>query len=125
MPKATKTTEKPRRRRNYIYGLGKRKNAVARVRLFKGGEGKIEINEKDWKTYFPTMPLQFTIQQPLEASSHTKDLNFTVKVLGGGKRGQADAVRHGIARALVELDKDLRATLKPLGRHWPGSLING
>ncbi|MAF24760.1 30S ribosomal protein S9 [bacterium] len=104
-----------RRRRNYLYAVGRRKTAVARVRLTKKGEGEIIINEKSWQEYFPTLALQNTVTQPLKETSHLKDVNFSVKVQGGGKAGQADAVRHGIARTLVLLDKDLRNSLKPLG----------
>lgn len=107
---------KPKRvRHSYLYAVGRRKKSIARVRLFKKGEGKITINEKPSDEYFPTMELKQIIKQPLEKVGMLKDLDFSVKVAGGGVRGQAEATRHGIARALLVLDKDLRTTLKPEG----------
>ncbi|MBI3291107.1 30S ribosomal protein S9 [Candidatus Falkowbacteria bacterium] len=111
-----KTAEpaKKRVRHSYLYAVGRRKKSVARVRLFKKGEGKITINEKPADQYFGTMELRQIVRQPLETIG-SKDLDFTIKVAGGGIHGQAEAIRHGIARALLVLDKDFRATLKPEG----------
>src|SRR3989344_7009547 len=102
-------------RHTYLYAVGRRKKAVARTRLFKKGEGKITVNEKDYDKYFPTYELKQIVTQPLEAAGKTKEFDFSIKVAGGGPRGQAEAVRHGIARALVVFDNDLRPSLKPHG----------
>jgi len=102
-------------RHSYLYAVGRRKKAVARVRLFKKGEGKITVNEKEYNQYFPGFELHQIIIQPLEAIGQLKEFNFSIKVAGGGPKGQAEACRHGIARALIIFDKDFRKTLKPLG----------
>lgn len=108
--------DKPKRvRHSYLYAVGRRKRAVARVRLFKKGEGKITINEKPFDKYFPTAQAQQIVVQPLEAVGKLKEFDFTIKVAGGGPQGQVVAVRHGISRALLVFDKDLRTTLKPYG----------
>lgn len=112
---AEKEPKKKRVRRSYLYAVGRRKKAIARTRLFKKGEGKIIVNEKEYNKYFPTTQLQKNVIQPLEAIGMLKDFNFSIKVQGGGDKGQAEAVRHGISRALILFDKDLRKTLKPLG----------
>ena len=122
MPKTAKVQEpekmeakKTRVRHTYLYAVGRRKKSIARVRLYKNGEGKITVNDKAYDTYFPTLELKQLILQPLEAVGKVKDFNFSIRVAGGGNHGQAEAARHGIARALLVFDKDLRATLKPLG----------
>ena len=98
-----------------MYAVGRRKKAVARVPLFKKGQGQITVNEREYANYFPTDTLQQIVKQPLEAMGKLKEFDFSIKVAGGGVRGQAEATRHGIARALIVFDKDLRTTLKPLG----------
>ena len=115
--KETKADEpkKKRVRHSYLFAVGRRKKAIARVRLFKKGDGKIIVNEKEFDKYFPTFELQDIVKEPLEAIGKLKELKFTIKVAGGGSKGQAEAIRHGIARALLVLDQDLRKTLKPLG----------
>ncbi|MFH1111634.1 MAG: 30S ribosomal protein S9 [Patescibacteria group bacterium] len=99
----------------YIFTVGRRKEAVARVRLFINGKGEMVVNGKPLNQYFPNFEHQFTILQPLKISGLADKVNFQVKVLGGGKVGQADAVRHGLSRALVLADEKLRKTLKPHG----------
>lgn len=106
---------KKRVRHSYLFAVGRRKKSIARVRLFKNGEGKITVNDKEYDKFFPTFELSEMIRQPLEAVGKMKDFNFSIKVQGGGTKGQAEAARHGIARALLLVDKDLKATLKPLG----------
>ena len=101
--------QKKRVRHSYIYAVGRRKRAIARVRLFKKGEGKITINEKDYNQYFVDPEFQKVVIQPLEAVNKLNEFNFSIKVAGGGIHGQAKACRHGIARALVIFDKDLKA----------------
>jgi len=110
-----KDAEKKRVRHSYLYAVGRRKKSVARVRLYKKGEGKITVNGKEMEKYFPSLESHQQIRQPLEAVGKLKDFDFSVKVAGGGIQGQAIAIRHGIARTLVIFDKDIRATLKPFG----------
>lgn len=93
---------------------GSRKEAVARVQLIVGA-GSITINGKPFETYFPTKPLQSIIRQPLIATSTDGRFDVIVKVAGGGVSGQAGAVRHGIARALVQADDTLRPPLRKGG----------
>ncbi|MGN6359339.1 MAG: 30S ribosomal protein S9 [Thermomicrobiales bacterium] len=96
----------------YFYGCGRRKEAVARVRLYPG-TGEIIINGRPPKEYFGGRDVyQLTITQPLRLTNTSERFNFSVKVLGGGVTGQAGAVRHGIARALTRFDAELRPTLK-------------
>jgi small subunit ribosomal protein S9 len=100
--------------KNYTWGTGRRKCAVARVRI-KKGSGRITINERDIADYFPKQTLQFIVNQPLEAASMSGQLDVFVNVCGGGISGQAGAVRHGIARALLALDGDNREAMRSNG----------
>jgi len=99
----------------YIFAVGRRKEAVARVRLFDGGKGDFEINKVAMTQYFPNFEYQLTVLAPLKALGVSDKFNITVKVQGGGKTGQADAVRLGIARALLIHNPEWRPTLKPFG----------
>jgi len=94
--------------------VGRRKTASARVRLTPG-KGVITVNDKDYTLYFKTQILQERVQLPLRVVSREKDLDISVKVSGGGPRGQADAVCHGIARALVKWNEELKPVLKAEG----------
>jgi small subunit ribosomal protein S9 len=98
----------------YFYAVGRRKRAVATVRLYKGGNGEIEVNGRDFNEYFPTVALNTNVVAPLKQAG-MDDYTITVKVAGGGISGQSDAVRHGISRALVKMDEELRTTLKRCG----------
>ena len=98
----------------YFYANGKRKTSVARVRLYKG-TGRIVINEKDAKEYLGTQDLVDILQTPLELTKTAGDWDISVKVASGGKHGEADAIRHGIAKALIDADPEHRAALKPEG----------
>ena len=98
----------------YIEEMGMRKTAAARVRLFKAGEGIIIVNGQKLEEYFNATCAGLALTA-LKLTSHAKDLNFSIVVKGGGLHGQAEAVRHGIARALVTLDKNLRPSLKAKG----------
>lgn len=100
---------------NYIRSVGRRKTAVARVRLFKNGKGNITVNGKDWKVYFPTDSLQYTVFGPIKLTSLGNEIDFTIKVAGGGSSSQSDAVRHGIARALLKFDNEFKPSLKKAG----------
>lgn len=98
----------------YFYANGKRKTSVARVRLYKG-TGRIIVNDKDPKEYFDTEEMINVFLAPLVLTNKQKDFDISVKVLGGGKQSQAEAIRHGIAKALVVADADNRSILKPEG----------
>jgi small subunit ribosomal protein S9 len=93
---------------------GSRKEAVARVQL-RAGSGTITVNGKALDAYFPTAPLQSQVRQPLVATGSDSRYDVVVKVTGGGVSGQAGAVRHGIARALLETDEALRPPLRKGG----------
>jgi small subunit ribosomal protein S9 len=93
---------------------GRRKTAVARVYL-KKGNGTITINGRDYKNYFPTGTLQYIINQPFELTSTLEQYDVNVNVAGGGVKGQAEAVRLGISKALCELSTENRPLLKPAG----------
>lgn len=96
------------------YGTGRRKTSTARVYL-RPGTGKIVVNKRDFDTYFPNEALQMIIRQPLRLTETTEKFDILVNVLGGGTTGQAGAVRHGITRALMEFNADLRPALKKAG----------
>ncbi len=96
------------------YGTGRRKTSIARVYL-RPGEGKITINRRDFESYFPNEALRMIINQPLRLTETTANFDILVNVVGGGSSGQAGAVRHGITRALLEYNLDLRSTLKKAG----------
>ncbi len=99
----------------YFYGTGRRKDAVACVRLVPGS-GKITINGKDIDAYFGLDTLKLIVRQPLVATETEGKFDIIAKAVGGGISGQAGAIRHGIARALVEADADAyKATLKSAG----------
>ncbi|MEI7555445.1 30S ribosomal protein S9 [Candidatus Chlorohelix sp.] len=101
--------------KNYFYGTGRRKTAVARVRLYPG-TGQITVNNKTIVEHFGARQLfEIVITQPLRATNNLGRYNVSVKVVGGGVSGQAGAVRHGIARALLQADDTLRPTLKKSG----------
>jgi small subunit ribosomal protein S9 len=93
---------------------GRRKTAVARIYL-KKGNGTITINGRDYKNYFPTGTLQYIINQPFELTSTLEQFDVNVNVAGGGVKGQAEAVRLGISKALCELSTENRPLLKPAG----------
>jgi small subunit ribosomal protein S9 len=95
-------------------GTGRRKTAVARVRL-ASGSGKIVVNGRPFENYFPADGLRTTVLQPLVATESTAKFDVRISVEGGGPTGQAGAVRHGIARALLLVDAALRPTLKSAG----------
>jgi small subunit ribosomal protein S9 len=97
-----------------FYATGKRKNAIARVRLTPG-DGKMIINEKGLSDYFGRETLQMIVRQPLELTENISKWNISVNVLGGGLSGQAGAIRHGISRALLLIDASLRSKLKKEG----------
>ena len=95
-------------------GTGRRKNSVARVRLVPG-TGKITVNNKDVEEYIPHADLRLVINQPFGATETVGAYDVLVNVNGGGYAGQAGAIRHGISRALLNVDPDFRASLKRAG----------
>jgi small subunit ribosomal protein S9 len=95
-------------------GTGRRKTAVARVRLATGS-GKITVNRRAFENYFPLETLRATVVQPLTVAGALEKFDVRVNVAGGGPNGQADAVRHGISRALLKFDANLRPPLKAEG----------
>ncbi len=98
---------------NY-YGTGRRKTSVARVRLVPG-TGKVTINGRDMEEYFGLKTLELIVRQPLVLTEMVDKYDVLASVAGGGASGQAGAIRHGISRALLELDGELRPSLKKAG----------
>ncbi|MDD2647886.1 MAG: 30S ribosomal protein S9 [Eubacteriales bacterium] len=94
--------------------VGRRKQAIARVRLV-AGDGKIVINKRDIDSYFGLETLKMTVRQPLTLTNAGKGFDILVNVHGGGLSGQAGAIRHGISRALIKVDPELRPALKQAG----------
>ncbi|HEX7259995.1 MAG TPA: 30S ribosomal protein S9 [Candidatus Saccharimonadia bacterium] len=99
---------------HYYYGLGRRKEAIATARLYKGG-GELMVGEQLAKDYFNNDALIQLLEQPVSLAGQEKKLRITLNVSGGGKRGQADAARLAIARALDSMSDDLHTTLKKAG----------
>lgn len=99
----------------YYYANGKRKTAVARVKLFLGGAGEITVNEKQINEYFPISYYHEIIKSPLRLTGNLKTFDIKATTNGGGINAQAEAIRHGIAKALQEYDENLRLTLKKAG----------
>ncbi|MDY6024517.1 MAG: 30S ribosomal protein S9 [Candidatus Borkfalkiaceae bacterium] len=97
------------------WGTGRRKKAVARVRLIPAGDGTITVNDKTLDEYFGLDTLKYIVRQPLVLTDTAAKYDVIVNVIGGGFTGQAGAVRHGIARALLEAEPETRATLKKAG----------
>ncbi len=98
----------------FNYGTGRRKSATARTRLYPGS-GQIIINDRPFEEYFPRKTLQMIIRQPLSLTKLMDRFDIKVTVAGGGVSGQAEAVRHGISRALLTVDESLRGVLKRAG----------
>ena len=96
------------------YGTGRRKTSVARVRLVPG-DGKITVNGRTLEDYFGLKTLEYVVMQPLNLTETAGKYDVIVNVAGGGASGQAGAIRHGITRALIELDKEFRPALKKAG----------
>lgn len=103
-------------RSDYYYGMGRRKTAVARVRLFPNGDGSITVNDKQAPAYFGQRDaLLATIASPLRLLDLGNSYTLTVRVVGGGSAGQAGAIRHGLARALVRMNPDFKGALRKAG----------
>ena len=102
-------------KRKYFYGTGRRKSSVARVRVYENGTGAITINGRDIDDYFGLETLKLIVRQPLNATETIGKVDIVCTVAGGGVTGQAGAIRHGISRALLELDPEFRPALKAAG----------
>ena len=100
--------------RPFFYGTGRRKSSVARVRLYNG-TGAVTVNGRDIDDYFGLETLKLIVRQPLELTGNTGKFDVAVNVGGGGVSGQAGAIRHGISRALLQFDENLRGALKKAG----------
>ena len=98
----------------YFYGTGRRKHSVSRVRLYPG-TGKVTINDRDIDEYFGLDTLKLIVRQPFEVTNTAGKFDVVCTVRGGGVSGQAGAIRHGLSRALIKLDADMRPTLKKAG----------
>ena len=102
-------------KRQYQYGTGRRKASVARVRLYQEGTGSFTINGRDIDDYFGLDTLKMVVRQPLAALDLLGKVDLVCTVEGGGVTGQAGAIRHGVARALLEVNPEYRAALKAAG----------
>jgi len=100
---------------NQFNAVGRRKNAVARVYLRPGGTGKIVVNKRDFTDYFPTLWRQKSVTSPLEVTQKEGEFDIVVTANGGGMTGQAEAIRLGVSRCLVEFDEELRGPLRTAG----------
>lgn len=100
---------------SYFYGTGRRKTATARVRLIPDGSGACVVNRIPMDEYFDRPAVKMVITQPLEVTGTAGNFDVYVNVRGGGKSGQAGAIRHGIARALLQSDSELKTILKKAG----------
>ena len=98
----------------FFYGTGRRKKSIARVRVY-AGTGKITINDRDIDDYFGLDTLKLIVRQPLTVTELTDKFDIVCRVTGGGVTGQAGAIRHGLARALLQYDESLRPALKKAG----------
>ena len=99
----------------YHYGTGRRKSSVARVHLFPNGTGSITINGRDIDDYFGLETLKLIVRQPLDTTDLLGKVDIVATVTGGGVTGQAGAIRHGISRALLEMNAEYRPALKVAG----------
>lgn len=111
---ATIVKKAPLKAEKYFEGVGRRKTSIARVRLFSK-EGGITVNDRDYKIYFPLASQRMKVQSPIEVLKIKDRTKVVVKVKGGGLTSQAEAIRHGLARALVLLNSTFRKPLRNLG----------
>ena len=102
-------------KKKYFYGTGRRKSSVARVRVYENGTGSIIVNGRDIDEYFGLDTLKLIVRQPLVTTDLLGKVDIVATVSGGGVTGQAGAIRHGIARALLAVDESFRAPLKAAG----------
>ncbi|MEX0869804.1 MAG: 30S ribosomal protein S9 [Candidatus Spechtbacterales bacterium] len=114
-PKAKPVAKKSKKADKYYEAVGRRKTSIARVRIWDDDSNSFFINEKDIKEYMPTEDLLTATNAPLRKIKMIEKFKVTAKVNGGGSRGQAEAIRHGLARALVKYDPELRLRMKKSG----------
>lgn len=100
---------------SYLYAIGRRKEAIAAVKLYKNGKGKITVNGKLYSVYFPIEELEQIVSGPLKSVGQADKVDIEATARGGGKRGQAEAVRLGISRALVQLNINFKKNLRKAG----------
>jgi small subunit ribosomal protein S9 len=112
---ATKIAKVAKTAHRYIEAVGRRKTSTARVRITESSKDSVTINDKEVPAYFPTIELQKIVADATEKSKIVGKFMITAKVIGGGIHSQAEAIRHGLARALVEYDDEARKRLKKLG----------
>ena len=112
---ATKITKNPEENLRYFEAVGRRKTSTARVRIFSKGDLGIFINEKKFLDYFPTLELRNTAEEALKKMKLSGQFRITVKLFGGGISSQAEALRHGISRALIKFNPEFRKRLKKAG----------
>ncbi len=98
----------------YIYSVGKRKTAIARVKLFQGGNGEVKVNDKAAKQYFTALQIE-NLFAPLVLTGQKGSFDIEARLTGGGKSAQSDAIRHGISRALLLVNPEFRTELKRAG----------
>lgn len=123
MPRKKKTDEakidqiKPAQKeeRKFIYSIGRRKSSRSRVRVYVEGNGDFIVNKKDVGAYFPWMEYRDIAISPLKEFEGAKSVDVSVKVIGGGTRGQAESIRLGVAKALLSINSDLRKRFRQLG----------
>ncbi len=99
---------------SYTYSVGKRKTAIARVKLFQGGSGELKVNDKPAKTYFTPLQIE-NLFAPLVLTGQKGSFDIEARLTGGGKSAQSDAIRHGISRALLLVNPEFRTELKRAG----------
>jgi len=112
--KAVVSEEEVKFKGKYVSAIGRRKSSTAQVRLYKNGKGAIIVNDQKVSKYFEAS-LQPLISQPLKLAGSGREFDMSVIVKGGGKKGQAIAIRHGVARALISIDKELRPSMRVKG----------
>ncbi len=103
------------KKKSYLYAVGRRKAAIAKIKLYKNGKGIITVNGKLYSEYFPTDELEQIVSAPMRSVGQADKVDIEAKVLGGGPRGQAEAIRLGIARALVQLNINFKKNLRKAG----------
>ena len=102
-------------KKKYAYGTGRRKSSIARVRVYENGTGSILINGRDMDDYFGLDTLKLLVRQPLVTTGMVGKVDIVCTVAGGGVTGQAGAIRHGVARALLKMNEEYRPALKSAG----------
>ncbi len=111
----TKEDKKNSSAKKYLYAVGRRKDAVARVKVFPGGHGKMTVNGRDYKEYFPNFVWSENLELPFDAVGQKDNYDVEIKVLGGGIKGQSEACRLGIARCLVIENEEFKKPLRAAG----------